>query len=250
MYFGAPRHEVAGEALGLEAERGIVAGELVGAGAGVVAGEPRPAPVAVLLVLLDQRLVHHVDLGHHGEEDRRGLGQRERDGVTVDGFRRARRHHGAEQRGRALLEGEDALHAVADVLGGDLGAVVELRAAPELERVGEPVGGDGVALGEPRLEHRGIVDPAVEAVVEVEPHRHAPDVERGVRVHRVVRALVGEDEASLRVRVARGADGGERHQRGRREGARPRTEEGAGSPHRSVGHVRPPGGFEPLDAGA
>ena len=109
----------------------------------------------------------------------------------------------ARSDGRALLEGEDALDAVAHVLGGDLGAVVELGAPAQLEGVGEAVGRHRVALGQPRLEHGRIVEPAVEAVVEVEPHRHAADVEGGVRVHRVVGALVGEHEPRLRDRRRR-----------------------------------------------
>ena len=60
-----------------------------------------------------------------------------------------------------------------------------------------PSGDDRVALREPRLEHRRIVEPAVEPVVQVEPHRHPADVERGVRIQRVVGALVGEDEPRL-----------------------------------------------------
>ena len=133
----------------------------------------------------------------------------------------------AEERGRPLLECQDALHAVAHVLGRDLRAVVELRPPPQLERVREAVRRDRVALGQPRLELRRVVEPAVEAVVEVQPHGHAPDVEGGVRVHRVVRALVGEHEPGLR--GCRGARSRQRHE-GKHES----------EPGTAVGHGRPP----------
>src|SRR5262249_27292262 len=200
----------------------------VRAGARVVAREPRRAPVAVLLVLLEQRGVHDVDLGDHRHEDRRGLRQRELHGVPIERLRRVRRHHRGEQRRRALLEREDALHAVAHVLRGDLRAVVEFRAVAELERVREPVGRDRVALGQPRLELGRIVEPAIEAVVEVEADGDASDVEGRVRVHRVVRALVGEPEPGLR--------GGGRGRQRRDE----RGEQDDGQPDVAMGHVQPP----------
>ena len=153
----APALEVVGEALGDEADRRIEVGELVGARAGRVLRQPGLAPVAAGLVLLHQRRVDDVDLGHDRQEDRRRLLQLELDGVVVDGLGRAGIDHGLEQRGRALADREDAVERVDDVLRLHLGAVVELDAFAHLERVGEAVGRDRVALGHPRLEHGRVV---------------------------------------------------------------------------------------------
>ena len=237
-----PRHEVAGEAPRDEPDGGIVAAERVGARPRVVAGEPAAAPVAVLLLLLEQRGVDHVDLGDDRHEDRGGLGERELDGVLVDRLGRPGRDHGGEQGGGALLEREDPLGAVADVLRGHLGAVVELDAVPELERVGQAVGRDRVALGQPRVEDGRVVEPAIEAVVEVEPHRHAPDVEGRVRVHGVVGALVREDEAGLRHRRRHRRQRRDQGHRGQRERPAGPAARATGAPRACVSHGHPPTG--------
>src|SRR5207302_2050983 len=81
-----------------------------------------------------------------------------------------------------------------------LGAVVELDALAHLERVGETVGRDRMALGHPWLEHRRVPLPAHEAVINVEADGNATDVERGVGVDGVVVAYLGKHEAARRRR--------------------------------------------------
>ena len=73
-----------------------------------------------------------------------------------------------------------------------------------------------MAFRDPRFEHRGIVLPAHQAVINIEPDGDAADVERGVRIGRVVVALVGEDEPCLGLGVGerRGAERGACGQRG------------------------------------
>ena len=172
--------------------------DLVGARAGRVLRQPGFGVVAALLVLLHQRRVDDMNLRYDREENRRRLRQLELDGVVVDRLGGAGIDHGLEQRGCALADGENALQRVDDVLRLHFGAVVELDALAHHEGVGEPVRRDRVAFRDPRFEHRGIVLPAHQAVIDIEPDGDAADVERGVRIGCVVVAFVGEDEAAGR----------------------------------------------------
>ena len=193
------------ETLGDEADGRVVAAQRVGAGARLVLGQPDLAPVAVLLVLLHERRVDDVDLGHDGQEDGRRLGEGELDGVIVGRLGRARLDERREE-GRGLAAGrEDALHGIDDVGSLDLGAVVEFGALAQLERVGLPILRDGVALGQPGFDLGGIVEPAQKAVVHVDAGRDAADIEDHVRIEVVVRARVGEHELRF------GAGGCHRH---------------------------------------
>ena len=119
-------------------------------------------------------------------------------GIVVDGLAVTRADHGLKQGCSPLSNAEDALHRVDDVRRFDLAAVVELCALKQLEGVVQAIRRDRVALGQPWFEFGGVLLPPHQAVVDIEPDGDTADVEGGVRVHGVIVAFVGENEARCR----------------------------------------------------
>ena len=205
-----PAVEMILEARRDEADGRIVAAEREGSGARVVAAQPAFAVVAVLDVALDQLRIDDLNLRHGRQEDRRRFLEREHDGVGVRCLGRARRDRAEEEPRGPLLHREHAFHRVDHVGGGHLRAVVELHAAAQLERIGQAVRRDGVALGQPRDHLRRIVDPAIEPVIHVDARRGTADIEHRMRIEIVEGRVVGMDVAALR----RGERRCEEHRRG------------------------------------
>ena len=212
-----PAEEMVLEARRLPADGRVVALELEGAGARIVLREPRGAEIAVRLVGLHQFGVEDVDFRHGGEEDGRRFGEVEDHGLRVRRLGRARRDRALEERIGTLLHRQDAVDGIDDVGGFHRRAVMELR-VPEREGVGEAVFRNVDFLGQPRLQVRGIVEPAHQAVIEVDARRDPSDIEDGVRVQRVVGGRIGENE--LAAGCCRGRCRAQRDRRGGGETAK------------------------------
>ena len=206
------------------------------------AGADRRAPGAVVIQragVQDAQVA--LGVGQRGQEDRRGLGQGQVDGVAVhDGHRHdagADRRAAVEQVRAAVPSGrvQQAVVAPFDLLGGHLRAVVEPHAPAQVEAVGAPVVQDRVALGQHRR-HRQVLAEGDQAFDDVVHHRVGVAV--AVDAH-VGAADVGiEHDADFLVRPAhravggRLADGRQRRHHRHDNGAEPVSRHRKHTPHR------------------
>jgi len=172
---------------------GLPAGQLEGAGAGGIVGEPGLTPVAVLLVLLDHLAVedraapglgeiHHDQLGvvllRQGEDE--GLVVLgDEVGVDVLGDEAAR----FQRRGLREVQRQQPLEAVFHVMRGDRIARGEDGVVAQGEGDGHVVVGDLPALREPRLEHAGLGVELDQCVVDVVQDLDGLASRDGRRVH-------------------------------------------------------------------
>ena len=200
-------------------------------------------PIAVELPALDE-----VGLLPVLEHERAGADWMEGDVLAAPFGERRRRDHrrrgmgeGVDERAERLLEGDldgmgsnrfdlgdtvelvdtqqpvlavgNAVEIDLDGFGVEIGAVVELDALAQLERIDEAVVGDRVALGEHRC-HLEVLVELEQALVESLGDRGRQRRVGVVGIERLRLAADGEDDAAGGERAARHGDAAERHQPG------------------------------------
>ena len=127
-----------------------VVGAGIGTAAGIVLGQVGHAVVAVLAIVAVSQVGHHqvlvddVQPAEQAQEGGEGLVEGDDHGLVIGGLHGS--HVVLEEVGVALADGDQTVIAEHHVLGGHVGAVVELNPVLQDEGVGQVVVADGVVF--------------------------------------------------------------------------------------------------------